>query len=118
MGNVVLMSPSEETMSPEQRERIRGLLVRAAEQARERTQGIGGHEPSWCGDVVDQTEAATELQLQAMLTESERRSIDRIEHAMTCLDDGTYGQCERCSRIIDPRRLDAAPWATTCVGCA
>lgn len=112
------MTPSEQTMSPEQRERIRGLLVRAAERARERKDGLDGLEPSWCGDVADRTEAATELQLQAMLTESERRSILRIEHAMRRLDEGSYGRCERCEQPIDPRRLDAAPWATTCVGCA
>ncbi|GAA2085297.1 RNA polymerase-binding protein DksA [Aeromicrobium halocynthiae] len=117
MGNIADMDPVDETLSPEQRERIRGLLMRAAEQAREREGELGVHEPSWCGDVVDQTEAATELQLQAMLTESERRSIERIEHAMRRLDDGSYGRCEHCQQPIDPRRLDVAPWATTCVGC-
>lgn len=111
------MDPTDETLGPAQRERIRGLLMRAAEQARQREGELEVHEPSWCGDVVDQTEAATELQLQAMLAESERRSIERIEHAMRRLDDGSHGRCEHCRKPIDPRRLDVVPWATTCVGC-
>lgn len=112
------MNSPDETLDPEQRERIRAVLMRAAAQARAREGELGTHEPSWCGDVADQAEAATELQLQAMLTDSERRTIERIEHAMTRLDDGSYGRCERCDAAIDPRRLDAAPWATTCVVCA
>jgi DnaK suppressor protein len=38
--------------------------------------------------------------------------------ALQRIDDGTYGTCPVCGAPIAPERLDAVPWATTCVGCA
>ncbi len=49
------------------------------------------------------------------------RVVDRlreIETALTRLDEGSYGICQRCGRQIPAGRLAARPSAATCVGCA
>ena len=41
-----------------------------------------------------------------------------VQAALARLDDGTYGMCTVCGKPIAPERLEAVPWAATCVGCA
>jgi DnaK suppressor protein len=45
----------------------------------------------------------------------ERRA--QFEHALTRLEEGTYGFCEGCSAPIPVERLEIFPSATSCVGC-
>ena len=40
-----------------------------------------------------------------------------IEEAIEALDRGDYGQCARCRKDINQRRLEAVPWATMCISC-
>jgi DnaK suppressor protein len=40
-----------------------------------------------------------------------------IQEAITALDCGQYGECSRCGKGIDEKRLDAVPWATKCIRC-
>ena len=50
---------------------------------------------------------SAEGKLQAMLTE--------VTRAQAKLADGTYGRCDACGAQIAAERLEARPWATTCV---
>jgi DnaK suppressor protein len=43
--------------------------------------------------------------------------ISHLTEALHRLDEGTYGDCERCGRPIPPKRLAVLPEATTCVAC-
>ncbi|MET7833365.1 MULTISPECIES: TraR/DksA family transcriptional regulator [Micromonospora] len=45
----------------------------------------------------------------------ERRA--QFEHALTRLDEGTYGFCEGCTAPIPVERLEIFPSATSCVAC-
>jgi len=38
-----------------------------------------------------------------------------VEHALRRLDDGTYGTCEVCGRVIPEERLEAVPNARLCL---
>jgi len=61
------------------------------------------------------------LQAQAMAQASgERRAaqLREIDAALRRIDDGNYGDCERCEAPINPRRLDAYPTARLCIDCA
>ena len=44
-------------------------------------------------------------------------AVDEIDHALTKMDAGTYGVCERCGNPIPKARLKALPYATLCVAC-
>ena len=41
-----------------------------------------------------------------------------VNRALTKMDLGTYGVCERCGNEIPLERLEALPWAILCVDCA
>ena len=38
-----------------------------------------------------------------------------VEHALRRLDDGSYGTCEACGKVIDEARLEALPAARFCL---
>ena len=40
-----------------------------------------------------------------------------VERALSAVDLGVYGICERCSSQIAPERLEARPDATLCLSC-
>lgn len=44
--------------------------------------------------------------------------LEDVERALQKVDDGTYGICDRCGRLIDEARLEARPWSVRCVDCA
>ena len=41
-----------------------------------------------------------------------------VERAIVKLEDGTYGICDRCGRLIPEARLEARPWSVLCIDCA
>ncbi len=67
-------------------------------------------------DPEGSTIAYERAQLTAVLTATRRRLAD-LDDALTRLDAGTYGTCERCGRPIPPERLAVRPFARTCVTC-
>jgi len=46
------------------------------------------------------------------------QQLAAIEAAIVRVEEGTYGICDVCHRPIAVERLEAIPWAATCVGCA
>jgi DnaK suppressor protein len=40
--------------------------------------------------------------------------LDAVEHALTRLDDGSYGSCEVCGRALDDAQLAGDPTARSC----
>jgi len=41
-----------------------------------------------------------------------------VDRALERLSTGTYGTCETCGDPIPAERLEAIPWASTCVSCS
>lgn len=61
------------------------------------------------------------MQQQAMAQATARQrttELNRIDAALTRIADGDYGECLECGEAIAPKRLEADPTATHCVGCA
>jgi RNA polymerase-binding transcription factor DksA len=46
------------------------------------------------------------------------QQLAAVEAALTRVAEGTYGTCTVCHRPIAEERLEAIPWAATCVSCA
>ena len=64
----------------------------------------------------DGTELMSQLQGLHSASEVEIR-IRQIDGALRSIDAGTYGYCERCGNMINPKRLFALPSAKTCIRC-
>jgi RNA polymerase-binding transcription factor DksA len=73
------------------------------------------------GDDEHDPEGATvayERQHVAALRARARASLADVGVALRKLDDGRYGECDRCGQPIGDARLAARPAALTCVRCA
>lgn len=46
-----------------------------------------------------------------------RANLRWVNRALTKMDLGTYGVCERCGTPIPLERLEALPWAILCIDC-
>src|ERR671923_679463 len=44
--------------------------------------------------------------------------LQDVDRALAKIEDGTYGICDRCGRLIPEARLEARPWSVLCVDCA
>jgi DnaK suppressor protein len=41
-----------------------------------------------------------------------------VERALSKMDEGTYGICDRCGDPIGEARLEARPWSVLCLTCS
>lgn len=68
-----------------------------------------------------QAAAAThvfEQQRDLALRDRARTELARVDAALHRLDEGTYATCPSCGNPIAAERLEAIPWAPTCIDCA
>jgi RNA polymerase-binding transcription factor DksA len=59
-----------------------------------------------------------EAQLDRVVQRGGRLEVHAIRSALDRLENGTYTECAKCGRSIDPRRLHALPTTTTCLPCS
>lgn len=69
------------------------------------------------GDVVDAALDAAQDEISSKMAEVESRELVQIEGAIERIRQGTYGQCDICSSKIPLARLNALPYALTCIEC-
>src|SRR5690348_1891026 len=51
------------------------------------------------------------------VSENDSRQIILINEALERIEDDEYGLCQNCEKEINPKRLDAIPWARYCLNC-
>jgi len=69
-------------------------------------------EESGEGDTI-----SVERERDLMLSATARQAVEEIDAALERMKDGTYGLCTPAGRRIAVARLEAIPWAETCVDC-
>ena len=69
------------------------------------------------GDIVDAALDAAQDEISSKLAEVESRELASIEIALERIRSGSYGVCEICSCKIPLARLNALPYATSCIEC-
>jgi RNA polymerase-binding protein DksA len=113
-------------MKPEKRERYRKRLddmrLRVAGQAEHVTEGIRedlsppGNNSSAPVHLADF--AMDSIDADAKVLAAERDLLGHIDAALIRIDDGSYGNCERCGQAIGEERLNAVPYTARCADCA
>jgi DnaK suppressor protein len=68
-------------------------------------------------DSVDLSTQDHNQELAFRLGERESQMVADIDQALLRIDEGTYGDCERCGGTIDERRLEALPTARYDAAC-
>jgi DnaK suppressor protein len=69
------------------------------------------------GDVVDAALDAAQDEVSSQLAEVESRELANIDRALVRMKAGNYGECEICNAKIPLARLNALPYATSCIEC-
>jgi len=55
--------------------------------------------------------------LRNSLQDTEFEEYNRIVKALQMIEEGSYGMCVDCSKVISEKRLESYPDATRCVVC-
>jgi RNA polymerase-binding protein DksA len=91
-------------------QRVKAEIAEHARLAQERS--TSGNDIGDDGNEIEQV--SKNLALKRHL----ERLLAQIEAAVSRIEQGVYGLCERCGQAINPERLEALPYATTCLNCA
>lgn len=68
-------------------------------------------------DTVDMSLMDVNKELALRLGERESQMIADIDQALLRIEEGSYGTCARCGKLVDERRLEALPTARYDAAC-
>jgi DnaK suppressor protein len=103
------------------RKRLEGELAELTTQRDDLEEATGASLAEASGEVGFDEEYADagsytfERERDMSLVDNVKDLIQKVEHALTRIDDGSYGRCEVCGKPIEAERLDALPYTTLCL---
>lgn len=68
-------------------------------------------------DPVDLAVRNYSKNVQLAVSENESKQLTMIEEALERIEDDEYGLCVNCEEKVNPKRLNAIPWARYCLNC-
>lgn len=68
-------------------------------------------------DEIDTATSETNIAFTGRLRERERSLLNKIDQTLEKMDDGEFGECEKCGEEIGVKRLLARPVAALCIDC-
>src|SRR5215813_15262299 len=68
-------------------------------------------------DAVESSEADIQDDIEFALIQMKSETLNKVNDALTRLDQGTYGNCFECGEEIAEKRLRALPFAVRCKDC-
>jgi DnaK suppressor protein len=106
------------------KERLTHFRKKLEEKHRQLVEEVGrnilygkGPEDDSIKDLGDQASSAYNREFQFELGNGDRRLLKEVVSALQKLDDGGFGDCERCGENIAEKRLEALPFARYCIDC-
>jgi DnaK suppressor protein len=66
---------------------------------------------------ADDANMVFEAERNQGVVENAQRLLAQVDAALGRIENGTYGKCVRCGQEINPKRLEALPYATLCINC-
>src|SRR5688572_26204895 len=88
---------------------MRDIQDRIREGRSERQHGVG--------DISDVSDADMHEDMDRALLQMRAETLNRIDDAISRLDEGNYGRCFECDGEIAAARLRALPFAVRCRAC-
>lgn len=68
-------------------------------------------------DPVDLAVKNYSKNVMLFVSENESKQLVLINEALERLEDDEYGLCQNCENDVNPKRLNAVPWAKYCLAC-
>jgi DnaK suppressor protein len=94
----------------ESRNALLGMVERTEDYGREADREVSQ-------DPADKASNSYTKELLFSQSTNERNTLKLIEEAIVRVEEGDYGDCLNCEKEIQPKRLDAIPWAPYCRDC-
>jgi RNA polymerase-binding transcription factor DksA len=101
------------------RARLRGDVTTMADAALRKTRSeASGDLSSMPIHMADIGSDAYEQEFTLSLMATEEDTLELVEEALERIRSRRYGLCEECGGVIAKKRLEAIPFAPTCIRCA
>ena len=103
------------------RAELRGELLRQRDHLRAEIEAQGADpdtdDVTFVDDAgfADRSHSTEERSRLISVVRALRSNLRDVDRAITKMDAGTYGTCERCGDQISTERLEALPWAVLCI---
>ena len=110
----------ETYMNPAQQQHFREILNAWRRELMEEVDRTVDHmkvDSVHCPDPNDRASQESDMGIELLTRERERRLLSKIEHTLKKIDEHDYGYCELCGEEIGIRRLEARPTADLCINC-
>jgi DnaK suppressor protein len=83
----------------------------------QRTEGYGREKEPDIQDVADMAVESYTKEFNFGKSSGDRNVLQMIREALDRIEDDSYGSCLHCGNPINPKRLEAVPWARHCIQC-
>jgi DnaK suppressor protein len=105
--------------TPSYRQVLEEHLVRTEAELAERRRAAapGGERPGFGKRAGDYVAQVVEDRTNNQLADALAVTAASIRRALTLVDEGRFGRCESCGVPIAEDRLQAVPWALSCMRC-
>jgi DnaK suppressor protein len=101
------------------RARLRGDVMTMADVALRKTRAEASGDLSTMPiHMADIGTDAYEQEFTLSLMASEEGTLELVEQALERIRSKSFGSCEECGGVIAKKRLEALPYAPTCIRCA
>jgi DnaK suppressor protein len=81
------------------------------------TEGYGREKDQNTQDVADMAVESYTKDFLFGKSSGDRHILQLIQEALDRIEDKSYGECANCGNEIQPKRLEAVPWALLCIQC-
>ncbi len=68
-------------------------------------------------DIADKAANSYTKEFLFSQSSNDRALLARVEEALGRIRDGSFGECINCGNEVNPKRLEAVPWARYCISC-
>ena len=83
----------------------------------QRAVGYGREKEPDIQDIADMAVESYTKEFMFGKSSGDRAILQQIQQALSRIEDRSYGHCLNCEHPIQPKRLEAVPWASHCIEC-
>jgi len=94
----------------ERKEQLQEIVSKLEQDGREADEEIAN-------DVADKATNSYTKEFLFKKSNDDRFIMQLIQEALERMDSGEYGACVACGGEMQPKRLEAVPWARHCIDC-
>ena len=101
----------------EKREEVLSDINNIARENLKSQKEASGDLSGYSHHMADMASDSYDRELSLNIASGEQKIIYKIDEALKCIKEGTYGKCLSCNKKIPVRRLKALPYAKYCIQC-